>query len=256
MNEKNITHPDDRDPVLKPADLLAWRRANGQLQDFSVPHTVIFAPQKSLAQYVLRRQSTQPIRGFMGEFHLFKRSKGRIALSTGFGIGAPVIAGLTDEFAALGVRQFILIGMAGGLQPELNTGSLVISRKAIRGEGVSGHYLPSHPTVDSSETLTRGLSDILKKHGHAHAIGTTWTTDVPFRERRRDVLEHQELGILAVDMEAAALLAVARFNQLEAVAAFAIADQLSDGIWRMARDLRPAREGLSILFNVVDEYLI
>ena len=148
-----ISHISDTDdePVLKPSDLLAYRRANGQLSDFPAPRAVIFAPQKSLADYILRRHSTRRIRGFLGEFYLLKRTNGRIALSTGFGIGAPAIAALADEFAALGVKQFALIGMAGGLQPELKTGSLVISTTAIRGEGVSQHYLPAHATVDSSE---------------------------------------------------------------------------------------------------------
>jgi uridine phosphorylase len=255
MTEENMTHLDEDNPVLNPADLLAWRRANGQLQDFSAPHTVIFAPQKSLAEHALRRHPTVAVKGFLGEFHLFKHSKGQISLSTGFGIGAPVIAGLADEFASLGVRQFVLVGMAGGIQPDLRTGSLVISRQAIRGEGVSRHYLPPHPTVESSETLIHGLSDILKKHGHAHMLGTTWTTDAPFRERRRDVLNYQEQGVVAVDMEAAAMLAVAKSNQLEAAAVFAIADQLSDGVWRMATDLSPARKGLTILFDVAYEYL-
>lgn len=250
-----MTEPDDNDPVLKPSELLAWRRANGQLPDFPAPHTVIFAPQKSLADYILRRHSTRPIKGFMGEFHLLKRSHGQIAISTGFGIGAPVIAGLTDEFAALGVRQFALIGMAGGLQPELAAGSLVITRRAIRGEGISGHYLASHPTVDSTETMSSGISQLLNINKHPHTLGTTWTTDAPFRERRRDVLKHQQLGVLAVDMEAAALLAVAKANHLEAVVAFAIADQLSDGHWRMAMDLRPTRKGLITLFEITYEFL-
>jgi uridine phosphorylase len=241
----------DNDPVLKPSELLAYRRANGQLPDFPAPRTVIFAPQKSLADYILHRHSTRRIKGFLGEFYLFKRTNGQIALSTGFGIGAPVIAGLADEFAALGVRQFVLIGMAGGLQPELTTGSLVISTSVIRGEGVSRHYLPPHPTVDSSEDMVRELSEVLTKHSHSHTLGTTWTTDAPFRELRKDVLEHQSKGVLVVDMEAAAMLSVAKANQLPALAAFSIADQLSNGHWRMADDLRSAQKGLSVLFDAV-----
>lgn len=66
-------------------------------------------------------------KGFMGEFYLLKKSGGRVALSTGFGIGAPVVAGLTDEFAALGVRQFALIGMAGGLQDLFQREYLILS---------------------------------------------------------------------------------------------------------------------------------
>ena len=245
----------DNDPVLKPSELLAWRRANGQLPDFKAPHALIFAPQKSLADYILGRHSTKKIKGFLGEFHLLKRSNGRIAISTSFGIGAPVIAGLTDEFAALGVQQFVLIGMAGGLQPEMNTGSLVISTGAIRGEGVSRHYLPPHPLVESSSEMIREISRILTQQNHPHALGTTWTTDAPFRELRRDVLEHQKEGVLAVDMEAAAMFSVARSLNLPAAAIFSIADQLSGGAWRMARDLRPAQKGLSVLFDAVHELL-
>lgn len=250
-----MTYSNENEPVLKPSDLLAYRRANGQLTDFPPPRAVIFAPQKSLVDYALRRHPTRRIKGFLGEFYLLKRANGQIALSTGFGIGAPVIAALADEFSALGVKQFVLIGMAGGLQPDLNMGSLVISTNAVRGEGVSQHYLSPYPTVDSSEEMVRGLSQILTKHNQHHILGTTWTTDAPFRELRKNVLEHQRAGVLAVDMEAAALLAVARSMDLSAVAAFSIADQLTDGQWKMSNDLRPAQKGLTILFDAVFEYL-
>jgi uridine phosphorylase len=250
-----MTQPNDNDPILTPSALIAYRRANGQLPDFPAPRAVIFAPQKSLADYILRRHSTKRIKGFLGEFHLLKRTNGQIALSTGFGIGAPVIAGLTDEFAALGVKQFILIGMAGGLQPGLGTGSLVVSTNAIRAEGVSRHYLPSSPTVESSSAMVHGITQILTGKNHPHSLGTTWTTDAPFRELRKDVLEHQRQGVLAVDMEAAAMLAVARSLNLSAAAMFSVADQISDGEWRMADDLRPAQKGLSILFDAAFEFL-
>ncbi len=243
------------DPILTPSALLAYRRANGQLPDFPAPRAVIFAPQKSLADYVFRKHSVKQIKGFLGEFYLLKRTDGQIALSTNFGIGSPVIGGLTDEFAALGVKHFVLIGMAGGLQPELTTGSLVISTSAIRGEGVSQHYLHQAPTVESSEAPTRGISDVLARQGSPHTLGITWTTDAPFRELRKDVLEHQQQGVLAVDMEAAAMLAVTKANHLSGAAMFAIADQLSGGEWRMARDLHPAQKGLAVLFEAAMKYL-
>ena len=244
--------PDE--PVLKPSELLAYRRANKQLAEFPAPQAVIFLPQKSLADYVLRRHSVTRIKGFLGDFYLLKRTHGQIAISTNFGIGAPVIAGLADEFAALGARQFALVGMAGSLQPEMHTGSLVISTSAIRGEGVSRHYLSPHPIVDSSKEMAHGLSEILTRQNHPHTHGMTWTTDAPFRELRRDVMEYQEQGVLAVDMEAAAMLSVASSLNLRAVAAFSIADLLSDGHWRMTSDLRPAQKGLAILFDAMYEY--
>jgi uridine phosphorylase len=250
-----MTSQNDNEPVFTSHDLLAHQRANGQLPEFPAPRAVIFAPQKSLANYVLRRHSTRRIKGFLGEFYLLKRTNGQVALSTGFGIGAPVIAGLADEFAALGVQQFALIGMAGGLQPELKAGSLVICRSSIRGEGVSQHYLPPHAMVDASGEMANGLSEILTKRNQSHTVGTVWTTDAPFRELRKIVLEHQRNRVLAVDMEAAALFSVARSMELSAVAMFSIADQLADGYWSMAKDLRPAQRGLEILFDALFEYL-
>lgn len=252
----------DFDPLLTPSAFLARLRASGQLPEFPAPRAVIFAPQWSLAEYVLRRHPAKRIRGFLGEFYLLKRSSGQIALSTGFGIGAPAIAGLTDEFAALGVKQFVLIGLAGGLQPELRTGSLVVATGAIRGEGVSRHYLPPGPIVESAPEMVRGISQILKgavprrsQEGVPFLQGIAWTTDAPFRELRRDVLERQSQGVLAVEMEAAAMLAVAKAYDLSAAAAFSIADRLWGGEWRMADDLKPAQKGLFILFDAVFEYL-
>ena len=245
---------DNDEPILKASEFIAYKRAHGQLDDFPAPQAVLFLPQASLAKYVLRRHSSRRVKGFLGGFHVLKRTDGQIAVSTDFGVGAPAIAGLTDEFAALGVKQFALIGLAGGLQRDLSAGSLVISNRAIRGEGVSRHYLPSNSTVDSSENLVHGLSELLTKQNHNFSVGTTWTTDAPFREIRRDVVEYQRQGVLAVDMEAAALLSVAASLNLSAIAAFSIADLLSDGVWRTSHNLRPAQTGLTLLFDAVYEY--
>jgi uridine phosphorylase len=240
--------------VLTSSALIDHLRANGRLPDFPLPHTVIFAPQKSLAREALRRHAARQIKGFLGDLYLFKRPHGQIALSCGFGIGAPAIASLADEFAALGVRRFALIGLAGGLQPELTTGNLVVATGAIRGEGVSRHYLPPAFSVEASAELVQGISQVLTAHHRPHVCGITWTTDAPFRELRREVLERQRQGVLTVEMEAAGLFAVAQACSLPAVALFSIADQLTGGEWHMADDLKPAYKGLSLLFEAAFEY--
>jgi purine-nucleoside phosphorylase len=104
--------------------------------------------------------------------------------------------------------------------------------------------------------MVHGISELLNMQNHHHTLGTTWTTDAPFRELRKDVLKHQKDGVLAVDMEAAGMLSVARSMELPAVAMFSIADQLSDGHWRMADDLNPAQNGLSVLFDAAVKYLM
>lgn len=245
----------DSEPVLTSLEFLAYQRSIGQLPEFSPPRTVIFVPQKTLADYILRRHSVRRIKGFLGEFYLLKRTNGTIAISSGFGVGAPAVAALTDQFAALGTEQFSLIGMAGALQPELHPGSLVICNSAIRGEGVSQHYLSPGLTVGGSEEMIGGVSQFLTKRNQPHSVGTVWTTDAPFREIRKTVLDYQRLGVLAVDMEAAALLSVARSQELRALALFSIADQLSDGQWKAAKNLHAVQKGLETLFDALIEFL-
>lgn len=243
------------EPVFSAADLLAYKRERGILPNITPPRTVIFTFQKSLIDYVTRHHPTKKVGGFYGELFLLKRAEGRVALAGNFGIGAPVTAALADELAAFGVRQFAAIGLAGGLGQNLKPGDLVIGERALRGEGTSAHYLPPGQWAEADVAMAQGWGRALTRRGQTHTLGATWTTDAPFRESRRAVLEYRRNGIVAVDMEAAALLAVGQALGLPAAAAFSIADTLIDGRWRLSNDPRPAQKGLEILFESLLDFL-
>ncbi len=243
------------EPIFSAADLLAYKRERGLLPNISPPQSAILAFQKSLIDYVTRRHPTKKVGGFYGELFLLKRTGGQVGVMGNFGIGAPVTAALADELAAFGVRQFASIGLAGGLGQNLKPGDLVIGERALRGEGTSAHYLPLGQWAEADAEMAQGWSRALTRRGQTHTLGATWTTDAPFRESRRAVLEHQRNGVHAVEMEAAALLAVANSYNLPAAAAFSIADTLMDGRWRLSRDPRPAQKGLEILFESLLDYL-
>jgi uridine phosphorylase len=247
--------PDD-EPVFSAADLLAYKRERGILPNITPPRTAIFAFQKSLIDHVTRRHPTNKVSGFYGELFLLKRTGGQVGVMGNFGIGAPVTAALADELAAFGVRQFAAIGLAGGLGQNLKPGDLVIGERALRGEGASAHYLPPGQWAEADAEMAQGWSRALTRRGQTHTLGAAWTTDAPFRELRRAVLEHQRNGIAVVEMESAALLAVAKSYNLPATAAFSIADTLVDGRWRLSHDPRPAQKGLEILFESLLDYLM
>jgi uridine phosphorylase len=52
--------------------------------------------------------------------------------------------------------------------------------------------------------------------------GSTWTTDAPYRETVEEVMEFRRRGVLTVEMEAAALFAVARARGLPLASAVVI----------------------------------
>jgi uridine phosphorylase len=147
------------------------------------------------------------------------------------GPGAPFAAIVVEELAALGVRDFVIVGMAGSLQPELRVGSLVLCRQALRDEGTSHHYAPPAEFAEPSPQLTRQIRGALARSGRPYTEGTTWTTDAPYRETVAEVRRYRRRGILTVEMEAAAVFCVARRLRRRAAALFVISDHLDESGW-------------------------
>ena len=52
--------------------------------------------------------------------------------------------------------------------------------------------------------------DVLKEKGLHAVVGSSWTTDAPFRETAEAIEAARSKGVLAVEMEAAALYTFAR----------------------------------------------
>jgi uridine phosphorylase len=86
----------------------------------------------------------------------------------------------------------------------------VLIDRALRDEGTSYHYLPPTPYSDAPEALIGTLDGAFDDLGVPVLRGATWTTDAPFRETEPTIEAMRQRGLLAVEMEAAALYAFAR----------------------------------------------
>jgi purine-nucleoside phosphorylase len=85
----------------------------------------------------------------------------------------------------------------------------VIIDRALRDEGTSYHYAaPSDYGVADPDLVLRA-ADAVKSERLRAIVGATWTTDAPFRETAEAIEAAKRRGILAVEMEAAALYAFA-----------------------------------------------
>ena len=128
------------------------------------------------------------------------------------GVGAPLAAGLLEEAIALGCRRFIACGGAGVLDPAIAVGHLLIPASAVRDEGTSYHYLPPAREVYASAEAVAAIERVLTARGYDYLIVKTWTTDAFYRETPAKVQRRRAEGCLTVEMEAAALFAVAQFR--------------------------------------------
>jgi len=146
-------------------------------------------------------------------------------------IGAPLTAVVAEELIAIGVKELLIMGTAGSLRSELKIGSIVVCTKALRDEGVSHHYLPNGKYVGPSRDLTKRIEQVLKKNDLNFAKGATWTIDAPYAETIQEVKRYSKAHISTVEMEAAALFAVAKKRKVKAAALFTISDILSVDSW-------------------------
>ena len=162
------------------------------------------------------------------------------------GVGAPLAGGLLEEVIAMGCRSFVVCGGAGALHGELTVGHLVVVSSAVRDEGTSFHYLPAARVIDFDVGPRRVLEGVLTSRGAPFVVGRTWTTDAPYRETAAKIASRRDEGCLTVEMEAAALAAVARFRGVPLAQVVYCGDDLAGESWdhRSWQSLSDVREDL------------
>lgn len=155
-------------------------------------------------------------------------------------VGAPLAAGLLEEVIALGCRKFIACGSAGVLSGDIAVGHVVIPISAIRDEGTSYHYLPPTREVQASTEAVSAIERVLKRYSIPYILGKTWTIDAFYRETPSKVKLRREEGCLTVEMEAAALFAVARFRRVLLGQILCGGDDVSGEEWDARRGVERA----------------
>jgi len=127
--------------------------------------------------------------------------------------------------------------------------------RAIRDEGTSHHYLPSGKYVEASPELAGDLAQAMAGRGIHHSIGSTWTTDAPYRETVGEVQQYQAEGVKTVEMESAALLAVGQAHGVQAASLCVVGDSLASLRWAAPANVRPVEKGLEEAYAAVVEVL-
>jgi uridine phosphorylase len=104
----------------------------------------------------------------------------------------------------------ISISSAGQIIASQHAPYFILIERALRDEGTSYHYLAPSRYAEANPALTQPVLAALVAAGQHVHLGATWTTDAPFRETEGAIAAAREAGILAVEMEAAALYAFAK----------------------------------------------
>jgi len=124
-------------------------------------------------------------------------------------VGAAFAVLVAEEMFESGCDLLISVTSSGAISPVAKPPYFVLIDRALRDEGVSYHYVPPSDWSDAPSHLLARLDEPWSETP-ALIRDSTWTTDAPFRETEAAIAAAQARGIVAVEMEAAALYAFAR----------------------------------------------
>jgi uridine phosphorylase len=148
-------------------------------------------------------------------------------------MGAPQAAMLMETLAAWGGGHFLFVGWCGAVDPQLQTGDILLPTSAFVDEGTSRCYSGETEQVYLPPgNLHETVKVLLKKKDVPFHEGAVWSTDAVFRETPSKVRAFQAQGALAVEMEISACLTVARLHKVRFAALLVVSDELSDLKWR------------------------
>ncbi len=198
--------------VFRPAALLREARRQKGLAAVNVPPVCILDPDGDIVRRLQHSGQSKPFAGWpcyhtqLDAFTLAGRTVGIV----GFAVGAPFAVLIAEQLFASGCRLLLSVTSAGQIVPSGRPPYFVIIDRALRDEGTSYHYAPASEYSEAETALVATAVEALKGTEQRVLVGSSWTTDAPFRETADAIAAARSKGVLAVEMEAAALYAFAR----------------------------------------------
>ena len=211
LDNKNPSSPS----VFRPAVLLREARRQKALPTVDIPAICILDPDGDIVRRLRKEGRSRPFDGwpcYHTQLDAFELA-GRTAGIVGCAVGAPFAVLIAEEMFASGCHFLISLTSAGQIVPAGPTPYFVIIDRALRDEGTSYHYAAPTEYGEADPQLVRIAAEALRSKGLQAIVGPTWTTDAPFRETDEAIEAAKRRGILAVEMEAAALYAFATANK-------------------------------------------
>ena len=211
---------DNKDPkavsVFQPAALLREARRQKGLPAVDVPAVCILDPDGDIVRRLRKEGRAKPFDGWpcyhtqLDTFELAGRTVGIV----GCAVGAPFAVLIAEELFASGCRLLLSLTSAGQIVAAGPTPYFVIIDRALRDEGTSYHYAAAADYGEADPALVALATGAIKAQGGNAIVGASWTTDAPFRETPQAIEAAKARGILAVEMEAAALYTFAKARRV------------------------------------------
>jgi uridine phosphorylase len=224
-----LAHKHYRSPsAFTPESLLREARRQKGASVATVPNICLLDPDGDIVRQLKADVRARRHNGWVcyhTELFVFEESGLTVGV-VGCAVGASFAVLVAEELFASGCELLISVTSSGQITPLQAPPYFILIDRALRDEGTSYHYLPPSDWSEAPAHLLDRLDGVFETAGVDVLRGSTWTTDAPFRETAEAIEGMRRRGLLAVEMEAAALYAFAQARRRDVVCFAHVTNQM------------------------------
>jgi purine-nucleoside phosphorylase len=180
---------------------------------------------------VVQVNAERGLLGYTGEY------EGTRVSVQGTGMGCPGATIVFEELIQLGVTKLVRVGTCGGLQPHHALGDLIVALSAVPADSTAVHLVAGEahcPTA--SWSLIHGAVHVAKEMDQPMHVGPIVSSDLFYNPDDGQYERWSQRGVLAVEMEAAALFTVGALRKVESGCLLTVSDIVVEGEFKRISD--------------------
>jgi DeoD family purine-nucleoside phosphorylase len=191
------------------------------------------------AKYIAETYFDDPVqrneeRGLLGYTGTWK---GKPVSVQGTGMGCPGATIIFEELIQLGCKKLIRVGTCGGLQPSHKLGDLIVAISAVPADSTAMHLVNNEPHCPTASWhLVHEAVHIAKHSDQDLHVGPIVSSDLFYNPNEGQYERWSSRGVLAVEMEAAALFTVAALRGVESACFLTVSDIVVEGVFTRITD--------------------
>ena len=219
----------DEGSAFEPQNLLREARRQKGLADQPVPDVCVLDPDGDIVrQAKAAGHATRDPDWACYHTELYRLSHGGVELGVvPCAVGASFAVLIAEQLFASGCRLLVSMTSSGQLVELQPPPYFVLIEKALRDEGTSYHYRPPSEFSEAGPNIIAAMDGAFNGLRVPVERGATWTTDAPFRETPAAIAAMKAKGLLAVEMEAAALYAFAEARNKSVICFAHVTNQMA-----------------------------
>jgi DeoD family purine-nucleoside phosphorylase len=155
----------------------------------------------------------------------------------GTGMGCPGATIVFEELIQLGCTKLMRVGTCGGLQGHHALGDLIVALTAVPADQTAMHLVNGEPHCPTASwELIHGAVHAAKEMGQSMHVGPIVSSDLFYNPSEGQYERWSQRGVLAVEMEAAALFTVGAIRGVESACLLTVSDIVVEGVFTRISD--------------------